>query len=67
MTAKLAAFNVVATIYLSAGSLHEEARFREAYGEAYAEYQASGVGFFVPSANALAKRKSNYSFERTPD
>jgi protein-S-isoprenylcysteine O-methyltransferase Ste14 len=67
MTAKLAAFNVVVTIYLSAGSLHEEARLGEAYGEAYAEYQTSGVGFFVPSTSALAKRKSNYLFERTPD
>lgn len=59
MTAKLLAFNVVITIYLSVGSLHEEARLREAYGEAFAEYQGSGASFFVPFTNFLAGEKSD--------
>ena len=49
MTVKMAAFNVAVTIYLIAGSRHEEARLRAAYGAAYARYQASGASFFLPS------------------
>ena len=59
MTVKLVTFNAVVTIYLLAGSLHEEARLREAYGEAYVEYQASGVNFFVPFINASVKKQLN--------
>lgn len=67
MTAKLAAFNVAVTIYLSVGSLHEEARLREAYGEAYAEYQGSGVSFFVPFTNFPAVKKFNNGVRPTAD
>lgn len=49
MTTNLLAFNLAATVYLVVGSLHEEARLREAYGDAYADYQQSGVPFFVPT------------------
>jgi methanethiol S-methyltransferase len=48
MTGKLLAFNVVATIYLVLGSLHEEARLRDAYGPAYEAYRHSGTPFYVP-------------------
>lgn len=39
MTVNLAAFNVVMTLYLVLGSVHEEKRLREAYGSDYAAYQ----------------------------
>jgi steroid 5-alpha reductase family enzyme len=55
MTLNLAVFNTAATLYLVAGSYHEEARLREAYGEAYAEYETSGVGFLVPGTNLLSE------------
>ena len=48
MTAKLAAFSTVATLYLVLGSRHEEARLRDAYGDAYTAYQDSGIPFYVP-------------------
>lgn len=49
MTFNLAAFNFIVTVYLIVGSVHEEARLREVYGQAYIDYQLSGVNFFVPS------------------
>jgi hypothetical protein len=48
MTTNLLAFNIAATVYLVVGSLHEETRLREAYGEAYTSYEGSGVAFYVP-------------------
>jgi hypothetical protein len=51
MTTNLLAFNVAATAYLVVGSFHEEARLRDAYGEAYTGYQESGVGFYVPRSD----------------
>ncbi|MBV9125815.1 MAG: hypothetical protein JO112_20890 [Planctomycetes bacterium] len=48
MTTNLLAFNIAATAYLVVGSLHEEARLREAYGERYTAYQESGIAFYVP-------------------
>jgi hypothetical protein len=49
MTTNLLAFNTAATIYLVVGSLHEEARLREAFGEEYEAYLNSGVPFYVPA------------------
>jgi methanethiol S-methyltransferase len=49
MTTNLLAFNTAATIYLVIGSLHEEARLREAFGEDYDAYLNSGVPFYVPA------------------
>jgi protein-S-isoprenylcysteine O-methyltransferase Ste14 len=49
MTVNLAAFNLVTTLYSILGSVHEERRLKAAYGRAYADYQTSGVNFFVPS------------------
>jgi protein-S-isoprenylcysteine O-methyltransferase Ste14 len=48
MTTNLLAFNAVATIYFVVGSLHEEARLRDAYGEDYDAYLNSGISFYVP-------------------
>jgi methanethiol S-methyltransferase len=49
MTTSLLAFNAAATIYLLIGSLHEEARLREAFGHDYDAYQNSGVPFYLPA------------------
>ena len=48
MTANLFAFNSVMTLYAWLGSLHEEVRLRETYGQAYEDYQNSGTPFFCP-------------------
>lgn len=49
MTTNLLAFNTAATIYLVVGSLHEEARLREAFGEDYDAFLKSGVPFYIPA------------------
>jgi hypothetical protein len=67
MTVNLAAFNFVVTAYLIIGSVHEEERLRAAYGQAYIDYQRSGINFFVPSALRLVIPKSNDSLNRTRD
>lgn len=48
MTLKLAFVNTLATLYFWAGSFHEARRLRQAYGDAYREYEESGVPFFAP-------------------
>nr|QEO74341.1 hypothetical protein [uncultured bacterium] len=63
MTVNLAAFNTVVTVYLIAGSAHEEARLRATYGQTYLDYQKSGVNFFVPSASRLLGRGRGESHE----
>lgn len=58
MTANLAAFNFQVTAHLIIGSWHEESRLREAYGQAYVDYQMSGINLFVrklpPGSSKLA-------------
>lgn len=49
MTSNLLAFNAAATIYLVVGSLHEEARLREVFGDDYDDYLNSGVPFYLPA------------------
>jgi protein-S-isoprenylcysteine O-methyltransferase Ste14 len=65
MTVNLAAFNFVVTVYLIVGSVHEEERLRATYGQAYIDYQRSGINFFVPSASQLFSPKSNNSLNRS--
>jgi methanethiol S-methyltransferase len=48
MTTSLLAFNTAATIYLVVGSLHEEARLRDAFGDEYDVYRSNGVSFYIP-------------------
>jgi methanethiol S-methyltransferase len=48
MTTRRLIFNLVGTLYLILGSLHEEKRLRTVYDEAYAAYQKSGVPFYWP-------------------
>jgi protein-S-isoprenylcysteine O-methyltransferase Ste14 len=48
MTVKLLAFNVVSTLYLVLGSVHEERRLEAAYSRLYSCYQTSGVPFYLP-------------------
>ncbi len=48
MTTNLLAFNMAATIYLIVGSIHEEARLRDAFGDDYEAYLHSGISFYVP-------------------
>ncbi|HEV2130886.1 MAG TPA: hypothetical protein VGR27_07280 [Longimicrobiaceae bacterium] len=54
LTTRRLAFNVVATLYLILGSVHEEVRLREAYGAKYRAYEKSGVPFFFPGVDAIA-------------
>jgi len=55
MTTSLLAFNTVATIYLVVGSLHEESRLREAFGDDYDAYLSSGIPFYVPALDRSAR------------
>jgi hypothetical protein len=61
MTVNLAAFNLVATVYMFAGALHEEKRLRTAYGQVYLDYQKSGAGFFVSPISHFLKRSNRRS------
>ena len=61
MTVNLAAFNLVATVYMFAGSLHEEKRLRAAYGNAYLDYQKSGTGFFLSPISHFFNRSNRRS------
>jgi methanethiol S-methyltransferase len=53
MTTKILAFDVAASIYLILGSIHEEARLKNAYREGYIEYQRNGVPFYFPFIRRL--------------
>lgn len=48
MTTRRLGFNLASTAYFVLGSAHEEARLRDAYGDAYRAYADSGVPFFWP-------------------
>ena len=48
LTIRRLVFNLVATVYLVLGSLHEEERLRAVYGDAYAAYQESDIPFYWP-------------------
>ncbi len=49
MTTSLLAFDTAATIYLVIGSLHEEVRLREEFGEVYDAYLNSGIPYYLPA------------------
>ena len=68
MTTNLLAFNTAATIYLVVGSLHEEARLREAFGDDYEAYRSSGVPFYVPAParSALEPTRAVADLEGVP-
>ena len=48
MTTKLALFTGISAAYLVVGLFHEESRLLHGYGQPYAEYQRSGVPFYLP-------------------
>jgi protein-S-isoprenylcysteine O-methyltransferase Ste14 len=56
MTTNRAAFNAAATVYLVIGSIHEELRLREAYGERYESYESANIPFYIPALQALLPR-----------
>jgi len=48
MTVRLAAFAGASAVYFLLGSLHEESRLAEAYGDTYQDYRYSNVSFYLP-------------------
>ncbi len=48
MSTNLLAYNLVSTVYLVFGSLNEERRLEARYGQAYLDYEASDVPFYLP-------------------
>jgi methanethiol S-methyltransferase len=48
MTHVGAAFTTACTLYMIAGSYHQDIRLRRAYGREYARYRAAGVPLFIP-------------------
>ena len=54
MTVNRAVLAILSLIYLMLGSVHEEARLRARYGEAYRTYQGSGVPFYFPLRRRVA-------------
>lgn len=51
MTVRGLAFNLISTLYLVLGSVHEESRLEAAYDGEYTYYQNSGVPFYLPIPN----------------
>lgn len=56
LTTRRLAFNLVGTAYMVIGSLHEEARLRDTYGEEYERYRRSGIPFYLPRPGRGALR-----------
>lgn len=48
LTTRLLGFNLVASVYLVLGSIHEEQRLEARYGERYRRYLKRGVPFYLP-------------------
>lgn len=69
MTTSLLAFNTAATIYLVVGSLHEEARLREAFGNEYDAYLNRGISFYIPvlDRSSLALTDAVASMRSVPE
>jgi methanethiol S-methyltransferase len=58
MSTNLLAYNLVSTIYLVLGSRNEECRLATRYGQAYRDYQASDVPFYLPKLGLNARDSS---------
>lgn len=58
MSTNLLAFNLVSTAYLVIGSVFEEKRLLARYGDAYAQYQLSGVPFYLPRISRTIRDES---------
>ena len=58
MTSNLLAYNIVSTLYLLLGSVHEESRLVHAYGEHYKQYTEGDVPFYFPQFPAVTKSVS---------
>jgi protein-S-isoprenylcysteine O-methyltransferase Ste14 len=54
LTGRRLAFNIISTLYLIVGSVHEERRLTAKYGDEYRRYQRSGIPFYFP---ALCRRR----------
>jgi protein-S-isoprenylcysteine O-methyltransferase Ste14 len=48
MTTRLLSFTIASTVYFFVGSIHEEHRLEQAYGDTYREYSESGRAFLIP-------------------
>lgn len=59
MTHVGAAFAAVATLYMVAGSYHQDLRLRQAYGPQYAGYRAAGIPLFFPRVHNYGITDSN--------
>lgn len=66
MTTRMLGFSAVATLYLVAGSAHEERRLERAYGDRYREYLDDGPPFYVPRP-ALRRSLSSRPRSAAPD
>jgi methanethiol S-methyltransferase len=54
MTTRLLTFTIASTAYFFIGSLHEEHRLKQAYGDTYREYLNSGRPFLIPGKRDVA-------------
>jgi protein-S-isoprenylcysteine O-methyltransferase Ste14 len=54
MTTRLLTFTIASTAYFFLGSLHEEHRLKQAYGEPYRHYLESGRPFLIPGQRKSA-------------
>ena len=53
MTTRRLAFNIIGTLYLVAGSWHEERRLLRQYGDEYARYRHGATPFYLPLKTVL--------------
>jgi hypothetical protein len=61
MTVNRAALACLSLAYLVLGSIHEEMRLRQAYGDAYRRYQGSGIAFYLPRLRHISRASKHLS------
>ena len=68
MTHVGAAFAAIVTLYMVAGSYHQDLRLRRAYGPQYAGYRAAGIPLFFPRVHGYGTRTATLTarVERMP-